>query len=407
MTKPRILFVDDEPKVLDGLRRMLHRQRREWQLDFATGGENALQLMAESPCDIVVTDMRMPGMDGADFLAQVAERYPETVRFILSGHSEEKAILRSLPFTHQYLSKPCESTELKEQLSCALALKRQMRNDELRRIIAQVDSLPSLPHLYQELREKMAAENVGLKDIAAIVNQDIGMSAKVLQLVNSSFFGLSREITGVQQAVSLLGIETLKSLVLSVEVFRELDMSTEELGFSMQDLSDHSLECGALAKQIVMSETQDRKQADYALTAGVLHDVGKLILATKLPDQFRESVLRAQQDQLPLYEIERDIMGCTHAEIGAYLAGLWRLPLPVVEAVAFHHTPQESDTESFGPLAAVYAANILVLQNSSDNDNNGTPLQFDADFLTESGLETKIDGWRELAKTTEQSQSAC
>lgn len=223
------------------------------------------------------------------------------------------------------------------------------------------------------------------------------MSAKLLQLVNSSFFSLAHEVSSVHQAVSLLGMETLKSLALSDGVFQDLKMSRALPGLSFDRLADHCTACGAVARQIAYLETEDDSLAEHAFSAGLLHDLGKLILATKLPDMFADILQTAHQDQRTICETELECNGFSHAEIGAYLLGLWRLPLPVVHAVAFHHAPDRSDSETFSPTIAVYAANILVQEQNPGASGNSVVPEFDKDLLRDMGLDDRIDRWRNLA----------
>src|ERR1700758_5310713 len=141
----RILFVDDEPMVLDGVRRSLHAMRKDWEMSFVNSGHEALEAMAGQTFDIVVTDMRMPGMDGAQLLEEVKKRSPQSLRVILSGQSDRETILRSVNPTHQYLSKPCDGEELRTRLMRAFALKDLLENPELKGLVSKLDSLPSLP----------------------------------------------------------------------------------------------------------------------------------------------------------------------------------------------------------------------------------------------------------------------
>lgn len=190
--KRRILFVDDEPNVLQGLQRMLRPMRSEWEMEFAGGGEEALQKMEQAPFDVIVSDMRMPGMNGAQLLKEVARRYPDTVRIVLSGHSDREYILQLVTTTHQYLAKPCDAQTIKDTVNRACALRDLLTSKELSALVSQVKSLPSLPSLYTRIIEILQSDDPSLQKIGQIVSEDIAMSAKVLQLVNSSFFGIAR-----------------------------------------------------------------------------------------------------------------------------------------------------------------------------------------------------------------------
>lgn len=390
----RILFVDDEPKVLQGIQRMLRSMRHEWDMVFAQSGQEALGILAEQPADVVVSDMRMPGMDGVQFLTEVRRRYPETVRIALSGHSEREMILRAVGPTHQYLAKPCDPELLKSVVARAVALRGVLSKETLRQAVAQMQSLPSLPQVYVEMVEELRSPDASIKKVGELIGKDLGMTAKVLQLVNSAFFGLRRHVTGPSEAAALLGLDTLQALVLSVQVFAQLDHA-RATGLCVETLWNHSMATGTLAKRISAAEGCEARVCDHALMAGLLHDAGKLVLAANLPDEYRRALAVARDAAVAQREAEERIFGTTHAEAGAYLLGLWGLPDPIVEALAFHHCPNECLADTFTPLTAVHVANAL--EHEADHvaeDRDASPL--DSDYLARIGLAERLPVWREL-----------
>jgi DNA-binding NarL/FixJ family response regulator len=197
----RVLFVDDDPLILSGLRRMLRDQRQEWEMCFACSGEDALRMLAEIPCDVVVSDMRMPQMDGAELLSRVRSMFPDTVRIVLSGQSDKEAILKCVGPAHQFLSKPCVPERLRETIQRACAVKGVLKSTELRTLVSQIDNLPSIPKVYERLISELRGPDVSIEDVANLIAADVGMTAKILQLVNSSFFGLPQRVTNLSHAV--------------------------------------------------------------------------------------------------------------------------------------------------------------------------------------------------------------
>jgi len=187
-----LLFVDDEPRVLQGLQRQLRPMHHEWDMHFVDDGRKALEFMAAHPVDIVVTDMMMPGMDGSQLLAEVLKRHPQTVRIVLSGHAEREAVLRLVGPAHQYLSKPCDADELRRAIARALSLRDLLGNERLKQLATRVKNLPTLPALQNQLADELRKESPSMERVAEIVSRDIGMTAKMLQLVNSAFFGLAQ-----------------------------------------------------------------------------------------------------------------------------------------------------------------------------------------------------------------------
>jgi HD-like signal output (HDOD) protein len=390
----RILFVDDEPRILEDLRRMLRSQRQEWELAFAPGAETALALMEASPFDVIVSDMRMPGMDGAALLARVREKYPHVVRIVLSGHTELSTALRVVPVAHQFLTKPCDAEMLRVAIERACHLKALLHDDSIRSMVGGLGELPSLPRTYHALTLALADPNASIQKIARIVEFDVGIAAKVLQLVNSAFFGIARSMTNIQTAVSYLGISTLKSLVLSVEVFRVFDPKGHLEGFSLEDLQRHARLTSYIAARLPVP----KHLVDIAIVAGILHDVGKLIMAWKLPPRFKKLMAEAREEQCPLYKVEEREYGFSHAEIGAYLLGLWGLPYAVVEAVALHHAPHRVPHQTFDAASAVYIANLLAQEQDSSTPPSGeNGLQRDQEYLDSLGIQNDIPKWRAMA----------
>jgi len=391
----RVLFVDDEPRILEGLRRMLRPQRHEWEMAFAPGGEAALAMLEATPFDVIVSDMRMPGMDGAALLHRVREVFPQMVRIVLSGHTELSTALRVVPVAHQFLAKPCDAEMLRVAIERACHLKALLSDDSIRRTVTALGDLPSVPRTYEALTLALADPDVSLQKVARIVEQDVGVSAKVLQLVNSAFFGISHSMTNIQSAVSYLGINTLKNLVLSLEIFRAFKPERELPGFSLEGLQHHAQLVAHIAARLPVP----KHLTDIAVVAGMLHDVGKLILAWKLSERFEKKLAEAQEAHCPVYTVEERADGFSHAEIGAYLLGLWGLPYSVVEGVALHHGPNRVPHQSFDAVSAVYIANLLAheLEASSGGEAPVYSLEnYQEEFAT-LGVATLVPHWREIA----------
>ncbi len=397
----RILFVDDEPMILQGIQHSLRSMRAEWEIKFANSGAEALETMAEAPFDVVITDMRMPGMDGAQLLDLVKARFPRTVRIVLSGQSDHETILRSVGPSHQYLSKPCDLDELKQRLMRAFALRDMLNDSHLKEVIGRLKTVPSLPALYVAVTEALRSPETPIKKIGDLIAQDMGMCAKVLQLVNSAFFGLSSHISSPQLAVSLIGVENLKALVLSMQVFSDFgDQLTHDLSF----LWDHSMTTASFAKAIAKVEGSSRGVMDDAFTAGLLHDVGRLVLASAFGGEYQKVLKRAEEPGVVLARCEGDAFGCSHNGVGAYLLGLWGLTDSIVEAVAWHHQPAHAQPASFSPLIAVHAAdyydNHLHVHPPSDETS-----VMDELLLTQIGLQRRLPSWektcREVASGSE------
>ena len=394
--KKRILFVDDEPNVINGLRRMLRNMRKTWDMEFAQCGAEALDILAEKPFDVVVSDIRMPGMDGVQLLTQVMNLYPDMVRIVLSGHMDREMILKSVRPAHQYLSKPCDAERLKSVVTQACALRELLTDKSLKEVVSKVDALPSMPCLYNSIMVELQSQEPSLKKVGDIISKDVGMTAKILQLVNSAFFGLRQNVSSPDQAVNLLGLDTIKALVLSVKIFSQFDQSDIE-GLSLDALFRHGLMTGKVAKEIAKMESQVRTIIDDSFMAGILHDSGKMVLAQEFPGRYREAINMSHERNLPLWKAEQEVFGTTHSEMGAYLMGIWGLPDPIVEAIAFHHRPSGSIDTVVSPLTALHAGNVFE-HEMFPLDKREIPSEIDSDYIQKLDLGDRLDHWRDECK---------
>ena len=391
--KKRILFVDDEHSVIMGLQRMLHSMRNEWEMYFAGSGVEALAVLSNTPVDIVVSDMRMPGMDGAQLLGKVMELYPGVVRIILSGFSDEQMVLRSVKTAHQFIPKPSDVNILKQTIERTCMLRERLSDENLLKVVTGIKDLPSLPALHQSLIKEMESADPSLKKIAEIVSQDISMTARVLQLVNSAFFGLGSKVTHPRQAVALLGINTLKALVLNIRFFSAFN-PRPYANFSVEHLWKHSLMVGNLARQIVQLESPDHKLEERAMIAGILHDIGMLPLL-EIPGYYERLNAVCSDQKCSRIEAEYKLMGTSHAEVGSYLLGLWGLPDLILEPVLFHHCPAKLKDNTFSVLTAVHVANAL-LQPDYDPAYIREIGRLDINYLSSINLLRRLDDWQGL-----------
>ncbi|MBI5524359.1 MAG: HDOD domain-containing protein [Desulfarculus sp.] len=396
----RILFVDDESKILDGLRRMLRGMRQQWEMVFVEGGALALDLLAREHFDIVVTDMRMPGMDGVALLSQVRQLYPHMARIILSGHSDQEVVMKSVRLAHQYLAKPCDHEKLQKVLQQAASMRQFLVQDNLISLVTQIEALPSMPATHTRLLEALDAEDGSLEKIGQLISQDMGMTALMLKLVNSAFFGLQRHIASPQQAVALLGLEIIRGLVLSQGLFNALEPQ-QFPGMSFQELWRHSLAVGAYAKTIVQLEGEDQTLVDNAFIAGMLHDVGKLVLATVARKEYIQVIQAVRQQDRLVAAVELEVLGTSHARAGAYLMGLWGLSEEIVVAVALHNKPVFTSSSGGRKgrllLAAVHAANVLEHELCVIHPGYARP-KLDRGFMAEANLIDNVPHWRQACQ---------
>lgn len=383
---------------------MLRPYRQQWSVVVATSGAEGLQILNEMPIDVVVSDMRMPQMDGATFLREVATHHPGVIRIILTGQSSPDAILRSVGTTHQVLTKPCDAEKLIQTLHRAVGLRTRLSSPSLRELVANIDHLPSVPSLYLDLVAALERD-ASVREIGELVAKDLAMSTRILQLVNSAYFGLRHPVGNPVQAATYLGVELIRALTLSAHAFSELK-SAQAAGLNLAALQDHSQAVASLARHIASDLGLSGATKDLAFMAGLLQDTGRLVLGASRPKVMAQ-VLRANEEgSRSLIELEIEFFGASHAEIGGYLLELWGLPEDVVETVTFHHELDCFTNRQFSSGAAVYLAAAIVSEATASSSNHHREHTMTSVHEAAEALEmTKhIDGW--IAHCEAQTRSA-
>ena len=332
MNSCRVLFVDDEPNILSGFRRMLRGHIQDWELFYAGSGAEALELLKTTEIDVIITDMRMPGMDGAQLLAAVRQLHPSTTRLILSGQGDRESIISAVGPTQQFLTKPCEPEVLVGAISRVLAVRDLVSDERLRSILGDIDTLPKPPGIHEQMMEVASRPNCGISDVVAVVESDLSLCADILRLVNSAFFGLSSRIESIERAASLLGLDTIHALAISGKVFgagapvpRNLDVTT---------LRNNSMRIAGLARTIATKEGWPRETVSQTFLTALLRDLGLLVLAGIDPDGYDLVRRVPPEDIWAVSQAELAAFGCTVPEASAYLLGLWGFAEPVIQAMA-------------------------------------------------------------------------
>ena len=383
--KKRLLLVDDEPAVLKVMERIM-RLSLDCEITTATSGQEGLAIMETKPFDAVISDFKMPGMDGAEFLDVVQELYPSTTRLIFSARSGGDCALRTIGSAHQYFLKPTDLNVITQKIERVFKLRSLLPEQGLERVVSHIHALPSLPAIYSELEAEIRRPDASGEKIGHILERDVSMSAKVLQMVNSAFFGLRDHVSRPSAAAALLGISMLKALVLAAHVFSE--WRDDVPGFSINQLSGHCQKVAEGARRIALAEGLNRERADEFYVAGLFHDIGKLVIASHLPQSY-QAIGRVMGDsQKSEIDAEKEVMGTTHGETGAYLMALWGFSEEVVTCCAFHHHPSESIVHGFSPLVAVHVANAFDRKVPTKPED-----QIDMAYLEKEGLSNRLPAW--------------
>jgi HD-like signal output (HDOD) protein len=395
-----ILFVDDEPGVLRAFERLLQAERPCWQVLFARSLGEALDLLDGRLVDVLVAEVQgARDDDGVRRLSDVKRRHPGVTRIVFSSPGDRATSARLAGIAHQFLAKPFDVAVLCDTLSRACTVRELVAREAVRDAVGGVATLPTVPLIFLELQVALRDPRADVRQIARVVERDIGLSAKLLQLVSSSFFGFSGHgagtaITSVEQAVKLLGLNTVHYLALASAIFAAYDAADDHHGFSLSLLQRHSLLAARIAARLLPS----REASEQAFVAALLHDAGKLLLARRFPEDYRRITARAAGGAEPLSRLEADELGATHAEAGAYLFGIWGLPMAVVEAVAFHHDPSCAGRSAFDVTGAVHVAEVLAHEVTAPaNDGARGEPAFDGAYLEAAGVAGQLPAWRAMA----------
>lgn len=355
-----ILFVDDEPDLLAGLRTSLRKLRKSCKFHFAGGGTEALAILAEHHIDVVVSDMRMPGMNGVELLTEVRANYPNIVRCILSGEAERELVIRAIPVTHRWLTKPCDRDELVAALTDAVRHRALLASQDLGAAMGGAAFIPSPPRLYSTLRGLLADDQVTIDSVAELVGQDPAISAKLLQWANSAFSSSGQPVTDLKTAVVRVGLSTITTLVVAAEVIGTFEEQTLIPGLDAETFETHVGLVSELAARLSPQET-----ATDAHLGGLFSGVGLLLEASHLPERIAAGYQLAVAEGISLLEAERRLNDVAHPQLGAYLLSIWGLPTELVLlAGGSNDLPDRPlirpGDRSLKPLEAVRYARLLA-----------------------------------------------
>ena len=362
----RILFVGDEASLPSELVDYLSDLGDEFQVHQVPDGNTAIATAAQSTIDVVIVAPALPDLTAATLLGQIRTLRPETIRIALiaADDGQRSPPARIIGVAHRFLPLPLAPEVLLEAVTSLEELRELLDNPRLRSAIGRIEKLPSPPHLYLSLMHALEEdEDSDAGDIAKLVAADPAIAAKVLQLCNSAFFSGGRTITDLRGAVTRLGVSTLRDLVLASEVFSVPTVSSAER---------NAMQRRALLSSRLAAKMLPQSSAELGATASLLADIGLL-----LPGVRNERDAESPVDDRP-----------GHAEAGAYLLGLWGLPMPIIEAVAFQRQPQRSSTRSFWVTGAVHVATALAA---------GEPV--DEEYLAKVGVLSRLPTWRDQAET--------
>jgi HD-like signal output (HDOD) protein len=396
MAENRILIADADDKAWAGLREALGET---WAVVSAATGHAALGEAQKGQFDVIIANSDLPDLSGAELLNRFRVSHPKSLRFIAAAENLKDKVMTQVLHGDKFLAVPFDPATVKSSIERALAADYGM-NNSLRELVGRIRTFPTIPSLYLEVANALKDPNVTTDEIGDIIAKDMAMTTKLVQVLNSAYFGLPRTITDPTEAVGILGFETVKSLIMTVKLLSQYD-KVKPVYFSIDSIWRHSTNVARTARVMTLLETGDNECSGVAYTAGLMHDLGKVILATNFDEQYHGAHNVARKQQIPLWEVEKDIFGATHGEIGAYLLGLWGMSQEVVKVAAMHHHPLRAGDKMFSALTAVHVANALEYEGISEPDGLPLPL-LDAVYLKQLGLEERVELWRAARRDPEE-----
>ncbi len=386
--RSRILFVDDEPLMREFYAMVGSLLGSEYEVFTAPGGKEGLIFLDQTSVDIVVSDLVMPEMNGQEFMTAVAREHPESMRIVISAHEDQLTVAQCLMFGHRYFSKPFDLKNLAAILRRICRLKHQVGSEKLKRVITSLGALPTPPRLYLRLTQAVSSPYSSIEEIGAIVQEDPGLTLKLLQISNSAYFGVAQRVVTPMEAVQVVGLEILRALVLCVHAFKFYQDKTFK-SISATELWNHSVRVASNARKLARYEHLSETACEESFVSGLLHDIGKLVMAANADTDYQLVMERSRNEGSPVDQVEWEIFGATHAQVGAYLLGLWGLPEPVVSTVELHHSLDQIGNVGFSPAAAIHIAQFL--ERSPHRVS-----QLDTRFLRQIGVENRISEWERV-----------
>lgn len=392
----RVLVVHDDAVSLERLRRAMQQREPGWEMSSAFSVEDAWQEVERSRPDVVVTVAR-PNLDGVALLARIRDAQPDVVRVLVGVQGADENALRALRIAHRAVPEPVDIHALLEAIRRTLLLRELVSNESVRELLGKIGKLPPVPSVYARLTARLDDPSVSVFELGRIVAEDPALSAQVLKIANSAYFSHGNPVTQIAAAAARLGTRLLRSLVLTAEVYSRLPISPFMVE-RLERLQKHS----SLVARVASTLEPGVPWKDDAFTAGLLHDVGKLLMASQEPALHEQIVVEAERTGRCEYEIELERLGAHHGTLGACLLGMWGLPSPILEAVRMHHDIPVVLPTPLTPGTAVALGDLLA--HAVDPDPLGTARN--APGLISAMRDPRWPVWFEQARTLSESALA-
>lgn len=388
----RILFIDSRPDNAPKSEELLANFKDNWEIKIAVSGREALRIFDEEDFDVVVSEIVLVDMIGPELLRKIQKKNPGAIRIILTANNDRELTFKAINVGHRFIAKPCPAALLCKAIENSLGLRDLLNSDELHIRIASIDTLPSPPEIYDKLVDELHSENTNAHRIADLIKKDVAITAKILQMTNSAYFGLPTHIESILHAVNFLGLNTIRSLVLAAGIFSRFH-DPGLPGYSIDSIYSRSLLVGTRSWHIANAFGLHSRLTDDALMAGMLYDVGKLVMLSHFQEELKESIHISRTKMIPMHQAQREVLSVSDAEIGAHLLSMWGLPDSILEAVALHYTPSRAPSPILNVLTTVHLAFAIEHdQHNKIRDDDESAL--DKTYISRLGLTEQLPSLR-------------
>lgn len=389
----RVLFVDDTESILFGYRKFCEKLFDDsWRFFFVNDGAEAIEIVESYAIDMVVSDLDMPFYDGVHLMDYLVEKAPSVIRIIVSGTTSLDKRQTVVKSAHQFFAKPAIPNALKDMFHRALYLDTLLVSDAARDFVIGLGALPSLPTVFHELQHECESPDFSLHRCGEIVAKDLSLSANILKVVNSSFFDLPNRVSSPEQAVSLLGVTLIKALIIQ-NYFHDSFGGSQLAPLSHEQLTKRAFAFASLAKQIAQRQQESSKRQDVIYVTALLHNIGELIFNFMAPEKYQKVLDESKAEGIPPYEVEQRYFSCSHADVSAYLLGLWGFEQEILECVVAHHAPAKGHRKSHDLLDYIYGTEYLL---ACEDAYEHVVLESGRDFIENRDLLPKLKEWREI-----------
>jgi putative nucleotidyltransferase with HDIG domain len=385
----RLLLVAADSESIRGLARDLFLLDEHLETAHRTDSASALALLDAETFDVVAVDLRAP-IDVLTLLSSIASRFPRLVRMVVADDPGDIVFGRAAHLAHCLLPRPCDAGTIFEAIQESTATNRRLRDPALGAAVAGILALPESPAMRRELLGLLADDDISLSQLEEAVERNPAIAAKILHIANSAYFGARGSVSMIGEAISMLGLDTVRGIVTSAHLFNAMPtVGLKDL--PVAELWHHCVATAVMTRRVAWQVRANTLVNRAAFTAALLHDVGKVVMALAHGEAYAEFRRHPEEPHRQIWQEEERRFGHHHGTAGALLLQLWGLPAAVVEAVSLHHTPHRTRETCVSPLALVHIANALV---HSENPSQLFEAKLDSGYLQRLLLPAKLDLWQ-------------